>query len=184
MSASRRRWRRVANDLGWPGAVGAALLVAAAALAWGWRPALVQSQQWLLRQHLSGLDPASAAPSSVPPRDPRDTLREGWPAATRAGDSLARLMALGERSGRGIAGIRQFQLEAPRRESLPPALLRVRVGMQFDAAYADVRALLTEVLDTLPNAALDTVALERRDPHDPALHCRLVWSLYFREAAP
>jgi hypothetical protein len=180
----RRFARWAARHLGWPGAVGVLLLLAAAALAWGLRPWLVQSQQALLRQYVSQFDVAPSPASLAPQRDPRDAVRDGWPPATQAGDLLARLAALGARPARGETGIRQFQVGAPTHEALPPALLRVRVGMQFNARYADARALLAEVLNTLPNAALDTLLIEQRSARDPVLRCRVSWSLYFREVAP
>lgn len=184
MSAPRRPGRRVMRSLGWPGAVAAVLLLAAATLTWGLRPSLAQAQQALLRQYVSRLDVAPAALPAPPARDPRDAVRDGWPASTQVHDTLARLAVFGRQPAKGAAGIRQFQLGVPTREALPPGLLRVRVGMQFNAPYADVRALLAGVLNTLPNAALDTVLIEQRQPRDPVLRCRLSWSLYFREAAP
>jgi hypothetical protein len=184
MSARRKLGCSVTRSLGWPGAVGVLLLLAAAALAWGLRPSLVQSQQALLRQYVSRLDVTPAALPAPPARDPRDAVRDGWPASTQVSDTLARLAVFGGQPAKGAAGIRQFQLGAPTREALPPGLLRVRVGMQFNARYADVRALLAGVLNTLPNAALDSVLIEPRQPRDPVLRCRLSWSLYFREAAP
>jgi hypothetical protein len=176
--------RRVMRLLGGPGVVGVLLLLGAAAIAWGLRPSLAQAQQALLRQYVSRLDGAPLAPPAPPPRDPRDAVRDSWPAADELGKVLARLATLAPKPAKGTPGVRGFQLSAPTREALPPGLLRVRVGMQFNARYAQTRALLAEVLNTVPNAALDTLLIEPGPPRDSVLRCRLVWSLYFREPAP
>jgi hypothetical protein len=52
--------------------------------------------------------------------------------------------------------------------------------MQFSARYADARALLASVLNTMPNASLDSLVIEDPATRDRALRCHLSWSLYFR----
>jgi hypothetical protein len=110
--------------------------------------------------------------------DPRDAARDAWPASGQVADTLARLAAVGGH------GVQNLSLGAPVVEAVAPALLRVRSAMQFSAPYADARGLLATVLNTMPNASLDELSLERQDDADPVLRCRVSWSLYFRQDGP
>lgn len=175
MSPARARWRRLRRHLGWPGAAGALLLATAIAIAWGLRPALAAAERALLHDAAARLDATLSAPATTQ-RDPRDAVRDGWPPAAQREASLAGLGDLAS-SGRGI---RQLRLDPPVLEQVPPELQRLRVGMQFSARYADARALLASVLNTMPNATLDALVIEEPSRRDAALHCRLSWSLYFR----
>jgi hypothetical protein len=175
MNRTRAWWRRLKRRLGGPGAAGALLLATATAIAWGLRPALAAAERASLHEAAARLDATLPAPMTAQ-RDPRDTLRDGWPPASQREASVASLEDLAS-SGRGI---REFRLDAQALEQLPPDLLRLRVGMQFSARYADARALVAGVLKTMPNATLDALVIEDPARRDKALHCRLSWSLYFR----
>jgi hypothetical protein len=176
MSRARARLRRTMRRLGWPGAAGALLLATAMAVAWGLRPALAAAERSLLHEAAARLDATLPAAPATAQRDPRDAVRDGWPPASQREASVASLEDLASSS----SGVRAFRLAPPVLEQVPPELLRLRLGMQFSARYADARALLASVLNTMPNASLDSLVIEDPATRDRALRCHLSWSLYFR----
>ncbi len=165
---------RVQLHLGWPGALGAVLLAVAAATAFGLRPSLLAEQREALREYVNALDSTPAAMA----RDPRDAVRDAWPPESQRESDMARLAALGQDE------VRHFKLDAPRVSIEPPELVRVRVGMQFDAPYSVLRRQLADTLNTMPNVTLDALQLERgQGGREPVLRCSLRWSLYFRRGS-
>lgn len=180
--ARLNRWRwHWSRTMGWPGLLGMALCAAAAALAWGVRPAIASSQAEMLRAHVARLEAASRqapAASGAAARDPRDEVRDSLPSVTQRGRVIGELLVL-----LGKAGVSADQAEYTA-EDLEPGLVRLRVVLPVEGAYGPTRRLVGDILNAMPCAALDALELERASATAASLSGRLRFSLFFRREAP
>jgi len=69
-----------------------------------------------------------------------------------------------------------YQLET---ES-PARLTRYRINLPMTASYTNVRKFIRQVLQQLPNAALDQISMSRHNPQDTEVNAKLQFTLYFR----
>lgn len=171
--AALLRWRWVWQQrMGWPGAAGAALLLAAVA-ATGAGQALQAQRETLLRQHVARLDASVKVASSTPGPDPRDAAWMAIPVEGQRGAQLSTLLSLLKRS-RAEAHGAQYRLE-----DTEPGLRRLHVTLPVRGSYASVRSLVAELMNTLPNASLDGMDLEH-ETEGGTVSGQLRLSLFFR----
>lgn len=173
-AALRLRWVwRQRMGLAGAGGVAMALAAVAAALA---GQALQTQREALLRQHAVRLDTSVRLTSAAPGADPRDAAWLAIPVDAQRGANLSTLLALLKRSRAEVTGA-QYRLE-----DAEPGLRRLRVTLPVRGAYSSVRALVVELLNGLPNAALDGLDLER-EADSGTVSGRLRLSLFFRRHA-
>lgn len=175
-------WRRAhwlaVQRVGWVGALGLGLAVAAALLAVA-SSQLETERSRLLRQHVEFLDRSARvtlAADGPARRDPRDALWEALPPDARRGATVAELLRLLETAKVEVSGA-QYRLE-----DTEAGLRRLRVTVPVRGGYGGVRNLVVTVLNGLPNAALDGFELDR-EADDSLLTGQLRLSLFFRKGA-
>jgi HAMP domain-containing protein len=185
VSSSRarfNRWRwRWQRQMGWPGAIALALLLAALLLAAWVSPTIEVSRSELLRQQVARIEANgkfAAATTPPPTRDPRDAARDALPSLRQRGQSVAELLNL---LGTSKAVAEQAEYA---NEEMEPGLERLRIVLPVEGSYREVRQLVVGVLNAMPNAALDSMQLERASDTDDALTGKLRLSLFFRKEAP
>lgn len=182
-TANRLRWWWQ-QRMGWPGLAAVILLLAAAVLSWGVRPAIAARESQLLREQVMRLDAtvrvtsAASAAAAATQRDPRDLLRDSLPPVARRGETVAAVLAL----------LEQAKVQADRAEysveDEAPGLVRMRVAVPVKGSYAATRDTVAKVLNALPHAALDSLMLERGATAGDELTGQLHFSLFFRKEAP
>lgn len=162
--------------MAWPGVLALLLLTAAASMALVVRPALRAREADALRRHVVWLDDSARvrAASTEHRTDPREALRDALPAVSARGETLARLLRLVDDARLTVLG-GEYKLEAEE-----PALVRMRVVLPVRGRYADVRALVAGLLNGFPNAALDSLEIERASNDEAQLNGHLRLSLLFR----
>lgn len=165
-------WRQ---RMGWVGAGGVAMAAAAVAAALAGQ-ALQSQREALLRQHALRLDASVKMVSATPGPDPRDTAWLAIPVDAQRGAHLSTLLALLKRSRAEVTGA-QYRLE-----DVEPGLRRLRVTLPVRGAYSSLRGLVVELLNGLPNAALDGFDVER-EADSGTVSGRLRLSLFFRQEA-
>jgi hypothetical protein len=177
---NRLRWwwlRRMA----WPGWVALLMIVLAGVLAWAVRPAVAKAHSELLQAHVAKLDRVSRERAALPAtsqRDPRDQMRDSLPSVSRRGESLAALLEILDK---GEVATDRAEYVA---EDQEPGLVRLRIAMPVQGAYGPTRKLIADILNAMPNAALDRVELERPNSATNTLNGQLNLSLFFRREAP
>lgn len=184
ISARRAAWNRLRwrwqRWLGVPGALASVLLVAAGAMAFGLRPALDDARRDVLRAQVARLE-AGARPigaRAAPAVDPRDAWHAQLPALAERGSAVATLLSTARRAGVPI------EQASYTNDEVEPGLARLRIELPLVARYAQLRTLVAAELAALPNAALDSLDVEREgDGADTALRAQLGFSLYFRREA-
>jgi hypothetical protein len=177
---NRLRWWWL-RRMGWPGWVALLMIVLSGVLAWAVRPAIAKAHSELLQAHVARLDKMSRERAALPAasqRDPRDQLRDSLPSVSRRGESLAVLLEI---LGRGEVATDRAEYVA---EDQEPGLVRLRIAMPVQGAYRPNRKLIANILNAMPNAALDRVELERPNSATNNLNGQLNLSLFFRREAP
>lgn len=178
--ANRLRWwwqRR----MGWPVGVALAPIALAAALAFWLRPATEAQRKVLAHQQTARLDSLAqqrARLSAAQPPDVGERLRRDIPSLQRRGEMVAHLLDL--MSGAGVT-VERAEYAA---EDQEPQLSRLKVTLPFTGSYAQTRSAMARLLNELPNAALDSVEIERRSAELMNLEGTLRLSLYFRKDGP
>jgi len=173
----KSRWLAL-HRVGWLGALGVALAAAAVALAVATQR-LEQERSQLLQRHVAFLDASVRVSAGTPgsaQRDPRDALWEALPSDARRGATVAQLLKLLESAKVEVSGA-QYRME-----DAGAGLRRLRVTVPVSGAYGGVRSLVVNVLNGLPNAALDGFELDR-EPDGGLLTGQLRLSLFFRKGA-
>lgn len=183
ISAARARvnvlrwwWRR---HIGWWGWLFAAALLGHALLSWALLPSIAAAQREQLHAQLVAMDLAArTSVAGVPRLDPRDKLRNSFPSVSRRGESISLLLDL----------LRQGQVAADsadyRAEEVDGGLVRLRITLPVSGGYLAIRQLIARILDALPHAALDGLALERPTDSGDRIGGQLRWSLYLRQESP
>ncbi|MBS0437454.1 MAG: hypothetical protein JSR75_21630 [Proteobacteria bacterium] len=173
--ARRLRWWWHCQ-LGWPGSIALVLLAAALLLGAGLRPWTESQRRELLREQIARLEAQARARAAAPAvrRDPRDALRDALPTLDQRGRVIADFLAAAARAQVPLAQA-EYALEEQE-----PALSRLRISVPVSDSYARVRGLIGTVLESLPNAALDSLEMEAAGGEGAALDSRLQFSLWFR----
>ncbi|GCL66273.1 hypothetical protein [Pseudaquabacterium pictum] len=161
----QRTWLR--HGLGWPGLLGLALLLLAAALVWrGW-PATARARP-----------PAAAAaprPALTDPAAARVAALLGQlPPATQHTADLARLVGWAD-----AQGLRLEQADSSAADPGGLPLQRIDLQLRMAADYESTRRWLVAVLNELPHAGLRSLRFEREDATQP-LATQLTLRLHYR----
>lgn len=183
--ASLAAWRSIAQTgrevrrWGWPGASGLGLLIAAAAVALGWLPAL--------RNELATLNSATADAEFTAARlgSKRQTLQNQAPQAHRFRDSFPPAQSRQERLAALWSLAAEHGLDAKRSElRLSPSreldLLRYSVSMPLAGPYAQVRAFVEDAQRRDPALAVDHLRLRRASAGAALVDADLTWSFYMQ----
>jgi hypothetical protein len=166
------------SALGRSGALGLALLVAAAAFAMGAIPAQLERLQTLrARLEAPQVRPAAAARAPASPEEQMQAFYAYFPPLATLPDWLERIY--------GAAARRGLALEAGEYRLAPQPgsrLARYQVTLPVHGRYGQVRAFIAEVLAQVPPAALEEVSFRRESIGEDALHVRLRFTLYLQRS--
>lgn len=173
-----RLWHRLLRRLGAPGLVGLLLLAGALALL-GWTPRLLREAAELgdaaqARQAalLGTLQARGRAPST---QQQLLQFSAAFPTRDRNAEDLRQVFAAARRHNVALnKGEYQFQVE-PNSPFVTFALtFPVREG------YGDIKRFTSEVLRSLPHAAMEELRLERSDAGASVLDARIRINLFYR----
>lgn len=170
--------RESCRRLGWPGAVGAALLVAS--LLWGlfglW-PASRDLQQLearaaAARERVARVASGAEAPPALPGRQ-LASLQQNLPAQQEATAAIERIYATAAREGIALArGEYALALDPQTR------LARYQILLPLRGSYPQLRSFLAAVRRQLPALVLEDIDLQRKRISDSELDGRLRMALY------
>jgi hypothetical protein len=181
MMISRDELKLRLKSLGWPGLLGlAALLLAAACLltgqSWAAQAAQLQAEaDGLERQMRSQRAAGLLNKGPVAPPATAQQWQLALPSAELRQQRLADLLEIATRMG--LAGAR-----TEHRLSVDAAagLERLRVSMPLTGGYAQLRAFIAAALNHDPALSLDALKLRRASPNAQELEADLAWSLHAR----
>lgn len=179
-SARQVQWNRWAwqwqQNMGWPGALAAVLLLCTVALAGVVRPSLERARADNLKlqvQRLSELTKGQPAVASNEP-DPRDAWRASLPAWDERGQVIRTMLVAAKTSQV------EFERADYTTEAKEPGLVQMHATLPLSSSYEQARVLMAAILNELPNAALDALELERSRDDPNVLTGRLRVSFFFR----
>ncbi|MEQ1805916.1 MAG: hypothetical protein ABL900_11125 [Burkholderiaceae bacterium] len=179
--ANRLRWWWQLH-MGWAGVAALVIIVAGSALLGTLRPQIEAKRNALVREQVAKLDsltPQRAkAALGAEQADWRERLHSSIPPLSRRGESVAKLLDLAGASGVTFDRAEYASLDQE------PNLSRLKVTLPFGGSYAQTRAVIARLLNGLPNAALDSIDIERPNVELKTLEGTLRLSLYFRKDAP
>jgi hypothetical protein len=180
-SASQARWNRWSwwwqRRLGWPGALGVALLLVSVVLAGVVRPSLERARADNLKlqvQRLAALSKSQPADASNQP-DPRDAWRAALPGWSERGQVIRKMLVAAK------ASKVEFERADYTTETKEPGIVHMHATLPLSSSYEQARLLMAAVLNEVPNAALDALELERSRDDPNLLTGRLRVSFFFRE---
>lgn len=172
-------WRA---HLGWPGAVALAALLLSLLLAAWVRPSIDGLRKAQLHTQVKRIEAASKARQTqavvANSRDPRDEWLAQVPPWGQRGQTIATLLKVSTQSAIPIERADYDVKEQA------PGLLRVQVDLPVQASYAQLRGMVTAVLNALPHAAVDHIEAERGLDDAAPLKAHIKLSLFFRSEAP
>lgn len=168
--------------LGWPGAVGIALVVFAAAF-WlsALRPAIAERDA--LREQAVKLEQryraggALATRERASPSEQLATFYAFFPAAASTPEWLAKIHA--------AAAAKGLQLTAGEYKVSRPAnakLARYQITLPVQGSYPQIRGFIGAVLAEVPAAVLEDISLKRDSVENPKLDARIRLTLYLGTA--
>lgn len=176
--ANRLRWF-AQRRLGWPAAAALLLVLAAAMVQAWWLPTLKAErdraqQRQRLRVELPRLNEAAPDPE-------REALRwiDALPRVDQRGHQVRALIERAQASG---VTMERTDYAVQPDQTLPISRLNVSVPVQ--GSYAAVRRYLAGVLNDLPNAALESLQLERGDTRTDELRATARLMLLYRVEGP
>ena len=177
--ANRLRWWWQ-QRMGWPAVVAIMLVAGCIVLAVWVKPALDAKRGELVREQVARLDSLArqkAALTVAKKPDWRDQIHNSIPPLPKRGETVAQLLDLASAAGMAMERV-EYAVE-----DQEPNLSRLRVTLPFGGSYAQTRAVIGRVLNGLPNAALDSLDIERPGADTKALEGTMRLSLYFRKDA-
>ena len=173
-----RTWRRMLRRLGTGGLVGLAMFAVAGILT-VWMQA-IGSESARLNQQLQGLSKAlqlqhRERKGNAGAVRGSDELLSALPSPTQVADDLGEIFKAG----------REHKVALPKGEyqySVDPATKLVTYSATFSVRepYRVIKQFVAEVLDRLPQAALDDLRLERHDAAAQQIDARLRFLLFYR----
>jgi hypothetical protein len=175
-----RRLRDAAERLGLFGLIGLGCALLALALALSAGRSLWQQRQALQAQAAAqgqrGPAPRGDAAADASAAAQLARFHAGFPPASAAAESLARLQAAARRAGLTLPS-GEYRLEPRAGEPLQ----RYAVVLPLQGSYAQLRQFIALALAELPHAALDDVEMRRESPAgDAQLTARVRLTLYLR----
>ena len=178
--ANRLRWWWQ-QRMGWAGGAALAMIVLGAAAIGVARPAIDAKRSELVREQVARLDALGQQRSQASVAEAVDAgegLRGAIPPLAKRGETVARLLELA-----GASGVTFDRAEYASVDQ-EPNLSRLKVTLPFGGSYAQTRGVIARLLNGLPNAALDSIEIERLSTEARTLEGTLRISLYFRKDAP
>lgn len=178
--ANRLRWWWQ-QRMGWAGGAALAAIVLGATGFGAVRPAIDAKRSELVREQVARLDALGQQRSQAPVAEPVDAgegLRGAIPPLAKRGETVAQLLELV-----GASGVTFDRAEYASVDQ-EPNLSRLKVTLPFGGNYAQTRGVIARLLNGLPNAALDSIEIERPSTEARTLEGTLRLSLYFRKDAP
>jgi Tfp pilus assembly protein PilO len=165
------------DRLGIAGVVGIALFVFCAALYVSTLAPLAKDVQGLHSETAALQLRMSAAPPqrSLNTAERLQNFHAFFPPLQSTPEWLAKIEAAAQRNGLQLQS-GEYKLE---RHADQP-LIRYQMLLPVAGSYPQIRGFLADVLETLPAASIDDIALQRDDPSQPVLHARVRLSLYLR----
>lgn len=170
---ARWHWYRHFGLFGW---VGLAALAAALAVWLGLhRPAEDEAAR-LVRTRIKALNEARSAQSaaSAAQRDPRDLVRESLPDERERAAVVRKVLALAE-ANKLIVERSDYTLQ-----SEEPRLQRLRMTLPLGGSYGQVRQFIGQLLNRMPNVALDALLIDRPTGGPAELQTTVRLSIFFR----
>jgi DNA-binding XRE family transcriptional regulator len=102
-------------------------------------------------------------------------FRAGFPLASTTEATIGQLIEAGQKAG---VAFENGKYEPQSKCAVD--LVCYQVSMPIKASYLQIKRLLAEVTNTLPNAHLVSISLRRNSPEEPLLEASLSIVLYFR----
>jgi DNA-binding XRE family transcriptional regulator len=102
-------------------------------------------------------------------------FRAGFPLASTTEATIGQLIEAGQKAG---VAFENGKYEPQSKCAVDLACYQV--NMPIKASYLQIKRLLAEVTNTLPNAQLASISLRRNSPEEPLLDASLSIVLYFR----
>jgi Tfp pilus assembly protein PilO len=173
MNVVRWRWHRHFGVLGW---VGIAALVVAGGVWFGLHLPAEEEAHRLLRAKVKQLSDArsAVAAASAVQRDPRDLARESLPDERERAAVVRKVLALAEANKLAVErSDYTLQTEEPR-------LQRLRVTLPLGGSYTQVRQFIGQLLNRMPNVALDSLQIDRPASATADLQTTVRLSIFFR----
>jgi Tfp pilus assembly protein PilO len=174
------RARRLVARIGWVGACGVGLAVFAVAFKLSVLSALdaeladlrVEAERLHMRYQMSLKQPVSLKRGPI---QQLDTFYEFFPVVSTLPDWLLRLYAAAEKEGvtLELGDYKLIQEKGSR-------LARYQIMLPVKGSYGNIRAFIAAVLNDIPTAAVEDIALKRETIGAPALDARLKLTLFVR----
>jgi uncharacterized iron-regulated membrane protein len=173
LNVLRWRWHQHAGVFG---LVGVVALLLAGGVWFGVHEPAEQETQRLLRAKVKQLSDArsAAAASAVSQRDPHDLARESLPGERERAAVVRRVLALAEASKLSVERS-DYTLQAEE-----PRLQRLRMTLPLGGGYTQVRQFVGQLLNRMPNVALDSLQIDRPASGAGELQTTVRLSIYFR----
>jgi uncharacterized iron-regulated membrane protein len=173
LNVFRWRWHQ---HVGVFGLVGLVALVLAGAVWFGLHEPAEAETQRLLRAKVKQLSEArsAAATAATSQRDARDLARESLPGERERAGVVRRVLALAEAS-RLTVDRSDFTLQTEE-----PHLRRLRMTLPVGGSYTQVRQFIGQLLNRMPNVALDSLQIDRPASAAAELQATVRLSIFFR----
>jgi Tfp pilus assembly protein PilO len=173
LNTLRWQWYR---QFGVPGIVGVVALVLAAGVWIGVQMPAEREAASLLRTKVRQLSEArSASAQASNQRDPRDLARESMPGERERAAVVRKVLALAE-ANRLVVERSDYTLAAEE-----PRLQRLRMTLPLGGSYGQVRQFVGQLLNRMPNVALDSLQIDRPTSGPSELQTTVRLSIFFRQ---
>jgi hypothetical protein len=161
---------------GWLATAGLMLMLLALALQFLWVDGL-HARNAALREELGA---QRRGPLQKPKEKEDATQRQAtfYASLPESGNALEAIGILNQAAARNQVSLISAEYRATRQGSGP--LLRYQVSVPLHADYVHLHAWLSQVMNALPNAALDELTLKRENAGMEALDARMHFTIYFR----
>jgi hypothetical protein len=162
--------------MGRPAAVALVLLAAAAALQWHWLPQQ-QAERQRLQSRLMALP--AARPDELQPIAVQAPVGLELPSQAQRAHDVEVLVDAAQRSGLQLERA-DYAMAAPNGN----AAARLQATLPLTGTYGGLRRYVAAVLNELPHAALESLALERSDAQSTQLQATARLVLFYRAEQP
>ena len=176
---ARRLWLRVHRMLGWPGVVGAMLVLGAGLLL----AVLTPLQHDADALHMSLSQQRDALRKRAPPAAPQDAAAErarryveSFPPPSQRADDVEQLFKSAQSAGVELPK-GNF---APKTEQGSPFTVYT-VTLPLRARYPALKVFVADVLESLPHASLEELRMTRADAGSGQLESVVRLALYYRQ---
>jgi hypothetical protein len=177
-STARRYWQRSLRGLGWPGLLGALLLIVAAAIlavAPTLRHAVVELQFEVAHRREGLRRPQAPAPEPMTAQERLDRYVDGFPPISQNASDLQAV----------FAGAKRAQVALPKGDYSVKAdagspFVTYTATFPVHESYAALKMFAADVLQALPHAALDELRMVRPDATGTVLDGTVRFTFIYR----